>query len=168
MAATNSKLTLRGNPVKVRGEALSLGQPIPLVSVTNAELKDISLEELLGSELVILAIPSLDTPVCQIEVRQFNMKISETHPDTKVVVVSRDLPFAQSRWCAAEGIDNVVVVSDYKHRVFGEAFGVELPDVGILCRAVFVADKEGKLKYLDYVDEISDEPNYDAVLASLS
>jgi len=167
MAITNEKITLKGNPVTVKGQSLSVGQALPLVPVTTTDLKDVSLEQYLGKKLIVLSVPSLDTPVCQTETRSFNERASQLSEEVTMLVVSRDLPFAQKRWCGAEGIEQVIPLSDYKHRVFGEAFGVELPDVGILCRAVFVCDPAGTLTYVDYISEVADEPNYEAVLAAL-
>lgn len=168
MATTNEKTTLKGNPVQASGTCLKVGDALPLVTVTNTDLKDISLEEFLGKKLVVLSVPSLDTPVCQTEVRTVNQKLSDFSDDVAVVVVSRDLPFAQKRWCGAEGIERVTTLSDFKHRAFGQAFGTDLVDVGILSRAVFVCDKEGVLTHVDYVEEVADEPDYEAVFAALA
>ena len=167
MSTSNTKITLKGNPVKINGKALSVGEQIPLVQLSDNGLQDCSLEQYLGSPIVILSVPSVDTPVCQTEIREFNQKVNELPSGVKIIAVSRDLPFAQSRWCAAQGIEAVSVLSDYKYRVFGEAFGVEMPDVGILCRAVFVADESGKIVHVEYVDEVSNEPNYESALAAL-
>jgi thiol peroxidase len=168
MNSTNANITLKGNPVAVHGTCLAVGQPLPLVTLTGTDLKDVSLEQYLGKKLVVLSVPSLDTPVCQTEAKRFNEEATSLGADVQIVVVSRDLPFAQKRWCGAEGVERVLPLSDYKLRTFGEAFGVDIPAVGILCRAVFVADSSGMLTHVEYVSEVAEEPDYGAALAALA
>lgn len=127
-------------------------------------MADLSSSKFAGKTLVVLSVPSLDTPVCAIETKRFNDEASKLGDKVAVLAVSMDLPFAQKRWCGAEGVNNVVTGSDYKHRAFGEAFGAQIQEWGLLTRAVFVADSKGTVVYSEYVPEIPNEPNYTAVL----
>jgi len=120
-----------------------------------------------GKVVVLMSIPSIDTPVCAIETKRFNQEAASLSGDVVIVGVSRDLPFALKRWCGAEGVSRVVALSDYKYRSFGKEFGVELPDLGLLARAVFVLDKAGKVAHVDYVTEVAEEPDYAAALKAV-
>jgi thioredoxin-dependent peroxiredoxin len=108
-------------------------------------------------------VPSIDTPVCSLEVKKLDSEIAKAKPELSVLVVSRDLPFAQARWCGAEGTKTVKTLSDYKYREFGEAFGCAWNDAGLLARAVFLSDSSGKVTYVEYVGDISSEPDYDTL-----
>jgi thiol peroxidase len=130
-------------------------------------LSDVTNAAFAGKVLVVVSIPSIDTPVCATETKKFNQEASALSDDVVIAIVSRDLPFAFKRWCGAEGVSKVVTLSDFKHRSFGKQFGVELPDLGLLARAVFVADKSGKIVHVDYVSEVADEPDYTAVHAAV-
>lgn len=166
MAKSNEGITMKGNPIKVLGPVLEAGAKIPDVVLTGPDLADVPLSKFAGKKLVVVSVPSLDTPTCSIETKRFN-KEATSMSDVVVVVVSRDLPFAQKRWCGAEGVESLVVLSDYKHRSFAQAFGVDWVDPGLLARAVFVVDKTGTVQLADYVDEIADEPNYESILAAV-
>jgi thiol peroxidase len=141
--------------------------PMPAFTLTGADMADVKNASFAGKVVVFLSIPSIDTPVCAIETKRFNKEAVSLSQDVVVATVSRDLPFALKRWCAAEGVDRVVSLSDYKYRSFGKAFGVELPDLALLARAVFIADKSGKVVHVDYVTEVADEPDYAAALAAI-
>lgn len=167
MAGTNSTITLKGNPVKAAGKEVHVNDACPEFVVTGTDLTDFSLDALKGKKVIVLTIPSVDTPVCALEARRFNTMAKEFSDDVEVLVVSRDLPFALKRWCGAEGIENLRFASDFKHRSFGKAFGVDLEDIGILARAAFVIDKGSKVVYADYVSEVGDEPDYDQIVASV-
>lgn len=167
MSKSNSEITMHGNKINVTGTSLSPGDTLPDFTLTNNELKEVKSSELDEGILIISTIPSIDTPVCETETKHFNKAISEFSDKVTLLTVSRDLPFAQKRWCAAEGIENVVLLSDYKYRTFGKSFGVDIEDLGILTRAVFLFDSTKKLKYLEYVSEISNEPNYDSLMSEL-
>lgn len=167
MAISNDKITLQGNPVEVSGSALKLGSTVPQFTLSGTDLKDVNSSHFAGKKLVISVIPSIDTPVCENQTRKFNEVMSKRADELNFLTVSRDLPFAFKRWCAAAGLENILCASDYKYRSFGKAFGVDIENAGILARAVFVADADGKITHLEYVSEIAEEPNYDAVLAVL-
>lgn len=167
MSKNNTPITMKGNPLKVSGDPLKEGDQLPNFKVTANDMKDIDSAQFKGKNLVILSVPSLDTPVCSTEAKRFNKEASALSDSVAVLVVSRDLPFAQARWCAAEGAERVMTASDYKMRTFGQLFGVELPDLQLLARAVFVADTTGKITYVDYVSEVAEEPNYEEVLGAI-
>ncbi len=164
MAKSNTIITMRGTPKTVEGNAVIEGAALPTFTLTGVDLADVTNASFAGKVLVLVVIPSIDTPVCAIETKRFNQEASALSEDVVIASVSRDLPFALKRWCAAEGVSRVVSLSDYKHRSFGKAFGVELPELGILARAVFVADKHGNVVHVDYVSEIAEEPDYAAAL----
>ena len=121
-----------------------------------------------GKICIISAVPSLDTPVCSIETRRFNEEAAKLGNDVVILTVSMDLPFAQKRWCAAEGIDRVVTLSDYRDKEFGKAYGVLIKELVLLARTVFVVDKQGVIRYIQQVKEQSTEPDYNAVLAAVN
>ena len=167
MAKNNEIITMKGSPLKVEGRCIEEGAQAPAFTLTANDMSDASLSSFAGKVVVLLSIPSLDTPVCAIETKRFSQEAASLSKDVAIVVVSRDLPFAQKRWCGAEGVSNVTTLSDYKYRTFGKSYGTELPDLAILARAVFVVDKAGKIAYVDYVTEIADEPDYGAALEAV-
>ncbi len=164
MAKSNEVITMKGNPLKVEGHCIEEGAQLPQFTLTGLDMSDVTNATYAGKVVVLVSVPSLDTPVCAIETKRFNQEATALSKDVVIAAVSRDLPFAQKRWCGAEGVENVVPLSDYKHRSFGKAFGVELPDLALLARAVFVADKTGTIVHVDYVTEVADEPDYGAAL----
>jgi thiol peroxidase len=167
MAITNENITFQGNKLNVIGEPVKIGELLPKFQLTGVDMKDVSNETFQGKVLVIAAIPSVDTPVCAIETKRFNEEASKLSSDVVVLAVSMDLPFAQKRWCAAEGVERVVTASDYKYRTFGEGFGVLIKEMGLHARAIFVADRSGRVKHVEYVSDITQEPDYSAVLAAI-
>lgn len=158
-------IKLNGEKVTLRGSEIRVGQEAPDFIVSNVELKPVTLKDTKGKR-VFLTVPSIDTPVCDLEVKRFN-KEAEKYKNTTIYVVSVDLPFAQARWCGAEDVDNVITLSDYKDRSFGENYGVYIEEVGFLARAVFVVDEDNKVVYTEYCENVSDHPNYDKVLEVL-
>ncbi len=164
----NSAVTLKGNPVTLVGAALAMGQQAPEFKLQDNGLQEVSLAASAGKTRVIATIPSLDTPTCHAETKRFNDEVKNL-PNVEVLVVSMDLPFGQKRWCGAEGVSNVKTLSAHRCSKFGEDYGV-LISGGVLdrclCRAIFVVDSQGKLKHVEYVKEIADHPNYEAVLAA--
>lgn len=156
--------TLKGNPLTLEGPELKVGQKAPDVKLRKDLLSDIRLSETGGKVRVISVVPSLDTPVCAAQTKRFNDEANKL-PNASIITVSCDLPVAQKRFCGAEGIDRLTILSDHKDIEFGKAFGTLVPDLRIECRAVFVVDKDNTVRYAEYVREIADHPNYDAVLA---
>lgn len=167
MAKSNEKITMKGNPLKVEGRCVEEGMPAPTFTLTAGDMSDVTNAKFAGKVLVLLCVPSIDTPVCATETKRFNEEAAALAQDVVIASVSRDLPFALKRWCAAEGVDRVVTLSDYKHRSFGRQFGTELSDLGLLARALFVIDKSGKVVHVDYVTEVAEEPDYQAALAAV-
>ncbi len=167
MAKSNEKITMKGAPLKVEGRCVEEGMPAPAFTLTGVDMADVSNASLVGKVVVLLSIPSIDTPVCAVETKRFNKDAAGLNKDVVIAAVSRDLPFAMKRWCAAEGVEQVMMLSDYKYRSFGKAYGVDLSDLGLLARAVFVIDKTGKVAHVDYVSEVAEEPDYAAALEAV-
>ena len=159
------KVTFGGTPVELEGTKIKVGDTITNFTAVKNDLSPFNLSEIKGKKL-ILAVPSLDTSVCDAEVRRFNQEATKLK-DVTVIVVSMDLPFAQERWCGAAGVENVITVSDYKNRNFAHTFGAYLPNVGLIARSVFLLDANNKLTYMEYVPEVTDHPNYEAALKAV-
>lgn len=162
-----TQVSLKGNTLNLVGSLPKEGDKAPNFVVTNQELAPVNLADIKEDVIVLLSVPSLDTPVCDLEARRFNSEAKLLGPSVRVVVISVDLPFAQARWCGANGIENVLVVSDYKDKEFGNKYGVLIKEIGLLARAVFVLDKERVVRYVQLVPEITNEPNYDEVLSNI-
>lgn len=164
-----TQITLHGNPVNTSGELPSVGADAPGFTLTKADLSSVSKEDLAGQKVVLNIFPSVDTPTCASSVRAFNEKAASLD-NTAVVCVSADLPFAFSRFCGAEGIENVTTASTFKNPEFMDNFGVKIIDgalSGLCARAVVVLDADGKVTYTELVSEIGDEPDYESALAAL-
>ena len=156
-------VTLRGNPITLLGPEVKVGQKAPDFTLVGQGFKPFALKDFKGKVKVLLSVVSLDTPVCATETQKFNQMAATLPPDVQVLVISMDLPFAQARWCGAQGVDKVTALSDFQHRQFGPAYGVLRKDTGLHARAAFVVDKEDVVRYVEYVKEIATEPNYDAI-----
>jgi thiol peroxidase len=159
-------VTIHGNPLTLLGPELKPGDTAPDFTLADNDLKPKTLADFAGKTLIISAVPSLDTPTCDMETRRFNKEAASLGADIKILTVSMDLPFAQKRWCGAAGVDAVVTLSDYMTAGFGEAYGVLIKELHLLARAVFVVDKTGTIKYLEIVKEVATEPHYDAALSA--
>ncbi len=166
-----AKITLKGSPVNTIGELPSIGRQAPDFKLTATDLSEKTLADFKGSKLVLNIFPSLDTPTCAASVRRFN-QLATGMNNTKVLAISKDLPFAHARFCSSEGIENVIDLSGFKcSSSFGKEYGVEIIDgplAEIFSRAVVIIDENGKVIYTQQVPEIVDEPNYDAVLEALT
>ncbi|HPM12107.1 MAG TPA: thiol peroxidase [Bacteroidales bacterium] len=163
-------ISLKGNPIQTIGNLPAIGTNIKLSTFVTTDLKQVTLQDFLGSTLVLNIFPSIDTGVCAASVRTFN-KHASSLVNTKVLCISRDLPFAQSRFCGAEGLENVINLSDFKAGEFGKLHGLEIttgPLAGLHSRAVIIVDATGKVVYTEQVPEITQEPNYDEALKALS
>ncbi len=164
-----AKITLKGNKINTSGKLPEVGQKLPDFSLTTTDLGDVSLKDFQGTRLVLNIFPSLDTAVCAASVRRFNAE-AEKLQNTKVLCISMDLPFAHKRFCTTEGLENVISLSEMHERGFGETYGVRILDGplrGLFARAVVVADENGIIIYEELVPEITQEPDYQAALASL-
>jgi thiol peroxidase len=164
-----ANVTLGGNPITVGGNFPKAGDTAPDFTLTGKDLKDVSLKDFAGKRKVLNIVPSLDTAVCQTSTRTFNQKASGLD-NTVVLVISADLPFASSRFCTTEGLNNVVTLSTFRNRDFHSKYGVDISDgplKGLASRGVVVIDQNNKVLYSELVPEIKQEPNYDAALAAL-
>ena len=157
-------VTFQGNPLTLLGKEVKAGDKAPDFQTLDIGLAPVSLAKYQGKVLIISSVPSLDTPVCDIETRRFNEEAVGLGKDVVVLTVSMDLPFAQARWCGAAGVTNVTTLSDHKDASFGAAYGVLIKELRLLARAVFVVDPKGELRYVELVKEITHEPDYDAAL----
>jgi thiol peroxidase len=164
-----SSVALKGKPIQTVGALPAVGSQAPSFSLTKTDLSQVTDQDLRGKRVVLNIFPSVDTPTCAASVRRFNAEASKL-PNTVVVCVSKDLPFAHQRFCAAEGLQNVISVSDFRAPNFGNDYGVTItsgPIQGLLSRAVVVIDANGKVLYTEQVAEIANEPSYEKALAVL-
>jgi thiol peroxidase len=159
-------ITMRGNPLTLIGQEIKPGDPAPDFESLDNELKPVRFSSFRGKVVVISAVPSLDTPVCDMETRRFNSEAAKLSDDIIILTISMDLPFAQKRWCGAAGVDKVITLSDHREAEFGNAYGVLIKELRLLARAVFVADAEGVVRYVQLVKEVAEEPDYDAVISA--
>ena len=160
----SNAVTFLGKPLTLVGNELKLGDPAPDATVLKQDLTPVNIHDYKGQVLLISVVPSLDTSVCSAQTKRFNEEASQLPDSVKVITVSMDLPFAQKRFCGAEGIDKIEVLSDHREGAFGRAYGALVKELRILCRAVFVVDAHGVVRYAEYVPEIASHPNYDAAL----
>lgn len=160
-------ITFKGNPMTLLGPELKVGDKAPDFTTVDSTLTPVSLASHAGKILVISAVPSLDTPVCDTETRRFNQEAAALPENVVVLTVSLDLPFAQKRWCGAAGIDRVITLSDYRDRSFGLNYGVLIKELLLLARCIFVVDGDGVIRYIQQVPEVTSEPDYAAVMAAV-
>ncbi len=164
-----SQVTFKGNPIQTAAELPEIGSSALDFTVVNTDLASISLSELKGKKVVLNIFPSIDTPVCAASVRRFNEEAAK-FSNTTVLCISRDLPFAHKRFCAAEGIDNVIAGSVYRDSSFSDAYGVLIQDgplAGLFSRAIIIIDEQGTVIYTEQVPEIGQEPDYGRALAAI-
>jgi thiol peroxidase len=161
-------ITMKGNPLTLIGKELKVGDSAPDVEVLDNNLSPVKLSSFRGKICVISSVPSLDTPVCDMETRRFNKEAGKLSADIQILTISMDLPFAQKRWCGAAGVDKLVTLSDHRNASFGIAYGVLIKELRLLARSVFVADREGIIKYIQMVNEISKEPDYNAIMNAVN
>ncbi len=164
MTERKDVVNFKGTPLTLLGEELKPGMPAPQATLAANDMSPVSLSSFKGKTVILSCVPSLDTPTCDIETRRFNKEAAALSGDVVVLTVSRDLPFAQARWCGAAGVDRVKTLSDYADGSFGKAFGIYLKEWALLARVIFVLDKNGTVRYVQYVKDVSTEPDYEAVL----
>ena len=163
-------VTFKGNPLTLAGEEVKVGQQAPDFTVhcfQDGALKKITLADLKGKPSIISVVPSLDTPVCQMQTKRFNEELGALGDKVNALTVSLDLPFAMNRFCGAENIKNLKSGSDYQDRNFGQSWGMLIEELKILARGTFVLDANGKVVYAETVKEVAEEPNYGAALSAL-
>lgn len=157
-----AQITFKQNPVNLLGNEVNVGDQAPDFKVVDTELQEVTLAKFDGKKKLLNVVPSIDTGVCDQQTRKFNEQANDE--DGYVLTLSLDLPFAQKRWCASNGLDNVVTLSDYQNRSFGEAYGVLMDGLQLLARSVFVLDENNKVVYKEIVPEGTDFPDFDAAL----
>ncbi|MFD2761852.1 thiol peroxidase [Lentibacillus juripiscarius] len=158
-----ANVTFNQDPVTLLGNEISAGDQAPNFTVLSNDLKEVSLDDYKGKVKLIAAVPSVDTGVCAEETRRFNEEADKLD-NVQVLTISMDLPFAQSRWCAANGIKKLDTLSDHRDADFGEKYGVLMKELRLLARAIFVVDSNDKVTYVEYVSEVTNHPNYDRAL----
>ena len=164
MKERSSVTKFKGNPVTLLGPELKVGEKAPEFMVVDTALAPATLADFKGKIKIISSVPSLDTPVCDTETRRFNQEAAKLPENIVLLTISMDLPFAQSRWCGAAGIDRVKTFSDYQERSFALAYGVLIKEMKLLSRSIFVVDGTDTIRYIQHVPEITAEPDYAAVL----
>ncbi len=163
-------VTFKGKPLTLAGNAVTVGQQAPEFKAhrfADGQMQEVTASSLKGKPTIISVVPSLDTPVCQKQTKNFNQQLAAYGDKINAITISLDLPFAMNRFCGAENITNIKSVSDYQDRSFGQSWGMLIEELKILARGTFVLDANGKVVYAEQVKEVADEPNYDAALAAL-
>ncbi len=168
-AERTGQVTFQGNPMTLVGSEIHVGDTAPSAGGVGVAMNPVApLTDGAGKAKLFITVPSVDTPVCSMESKKFSEKLKALDAsDVAVYVASADLPFAQNRWCGAEGVDNLTMVSDYKDGDLGRAWGLRVKEMGLLARAVYVVDKSDKVTYREIVSDIAGEPDYDAALDAL-
>ncbi|WP_164103365.1 thiol peroxidase [Candidatus Laterigemmans baculatus] len=166
--ARSGAIQFKGNPMTLVGESVEVGKPAPPFTLVYAEggLQKLTLEDLKGKPTIISVVPSLDTPTCAVQTKTFNQQLGSLGDKINAVTVSRDLPFAQARFCGAEGI-KMRAASDYQDHKFGDDYGLTIDELKLLSRAIIVLDANGTVAYFQQVPEVANEPNYDEAIAAL-
>jgi thiol peroxidase len=158
--------TFQGNPLTLVGPELKVGDKAPAFETRTQELKPFTLDDSKGKIRLFSAVPSLDTPVCDTETRRFNVEASKLGERVEIITISLDLPFAQKRWCGAAGIDKIKVVSDYFNRSFTQGYGTLIKELHLSSRAIFLVDDKDVVRYVEYVPEMTKEPDYEKAIAA--
>jgi thioredoxin-dependent peroxiredoxin len=167
MNESTGLVTMRGNPVTLLGNGVKIGDTAPNFTVVDNGLKPVEFSSYRGKVCIISSVPSLDTPVCDASTRRFNKEAADLAQDVAILTISMDLPFAQARWGGSAGIKAVQTLSDHRDASFGTAYGLLIKDLRLLARAVFVVDREGKVEYVEIVNEIADLPDFEAAIAAV-
>ncbi|RVU55704.1 thiol peroxidase [Anaerosphaera multitolerans] len=160
-------VTFGGDKVTLVGEQVKVGEMAPEFKAVNLNLSEFNSKELEGKVVVYSVVPSIDTGVCSIQTKFFNEEASKLGDDVAIVTVSVDLPFAQKRFCAVEGIESAIVVSDYRDHEFGKKYGFLIDELKLLSRGIVIVDRDGKISYVEYVEEVTHEVNFDKALEEL-
>ncbi|UCG48068.1 MAG: thiol peroxidase [Phycisphaerales bacterium] len=164
MTERKGVITMKGNPLTLLGDEIKVGQQAPECEVVANDLSAVKLSSFRGKVCIISSVPSLDTPVCDTMTHRFNEEAGRLGGDVVVLTVSMDLPFAQKRWCGAAGVENVRTLSDHRDASFGRAYGVLIKELRLLARAVFVVNKQGVIRYIEVVNELTEQPDYEAAI----
>src|SRR5580698_2678689 len=165
MAERVGAITMKGSPLTLTGHEIKVGDQAPDVTLVANDLTEVKLSSFKGKKIILSAVPSLDTGICDLETKRFNQEASKL-PGVEILTVSKDLPFAQKRWCGAAGVTAVKTLSDFRGN-FGETYGVLIKGLGLLARCIFVIDEAGKVTYIQLVKEVTTEPNYEEILKAV-
>ncbi|MBN1554496.1 MAG: thiol peroxidase [Phycisphaerae bacterium] len=168
MKENGDLITFQGEPLTLVGQIPALGQPAPNATLLDTDLNEIKLSDFEGKTQILSVAPSLDTPVCDAQTRRFNQEASRLGENVVILAISMDLPFAQKRWCGAAGVEAVRTLSDHRDCQFGLAYGLLIKELRLLARAVIVLDIRGAVRYVQVVPEITNEPDYEAVLNAVA
>ncbi len=160
-------ITMRGNPLTLVGNEIKIGDEAPDFTALDPNLNPVSFSTFRGKTCLLSSVPSLDTPVCDMETRRFNEEASRLGPDISILTISMDLPFAQKRWCAAAGVAHLQTLSDHRDASFGLSYGVLIKELRLLARAIFLVDQKGIVQYIQLVKELTHEPDYEEVLKAI-
>ncbi len=166
MTERQGVITFQGAPLTLLGKEITVGEKAPDFTLLDNDLAPKTLADYAGKVLIVSSVPSLDTPVCDLETQRFNKEAAGLGENIAILTVSMDLPFAQKRWCGAGGVDKVKTLSDHKDASFGEGYGVLIKELRLLARCIFVIDATGTITYVQLVNEVTNEPDYEAVLAA--
>lgn len=162
-----AQVTFKNNPVTLLGKEVKVGNTAPDFTVLANDLSPVALSDSKGKIRLISVVPSIDTGVCSAQTRKFNEEAAALGEQVQILTISVDLPFAQARWCAAEGIDNVQTLSDHRDLSFGEAYGTVIQELRLLTRSIFVVDQQDIVTYVEYVAENTDHPDYDKAIEAV-
>lgn len=163
----NNIVTMKGNPITLLGNDVAVGQQAPEATIIANDLSEVKVSSFWGKKLLISVVPSLDTPICDLQTKRFNSEAAQLGDSVKILTISMDLPFAQKRWCGSTSSDKIQTLSDYRYASFGEAYGLLIKNLRLLARAILIIDQSGKLQYKQIVSEVTQEPDYEAVLKAL-
>jgi thiol peroxidase len=167
MVEQKGLITFKGNPLTLVGKEVKVGQRAPDFVVIDNNLSAVKFSTYLGKVCIISSVVSLDTPVCDTQTRKFNEEASRLGSEVMILTLSMDLPFAQKRWCGAAGVDRIQTLSDHRDASFGMAYGLLIKELRLLARAVLIVDPKGLIQYKELVKEVTNEPDYEAVLSEL-
>lgn len=167
MRERKGHVTGEGHPVTLAGNEVGVGDRAPEFTALDNDLRPVSLSDYKGKVIVIASVPSLDTPVCDLEARRFNEEAAKLGEDVAILAISMDLPFAQKRWCGAAGVYRLKTLSDHRDTSFGKAYGLLIKELRLLARAVLVVDREGVIRHMEIVRELGSEPDYEAALEAV-
>ena len=160
-------VTVKGDPLTLLGEEIKVGEKVPECTVLDQDLNEVKLSAFEGKIKLIAAVPSLDTPVCDLQIKRFNDEAANIAKDIAIIFISMDLPFAQKRFCQEYNIKKVKTFSDHRDADFGLKYGALIKELRLLARSIFIIDKEGSVRYVEYVKELSDHPDYEGALEAL-
>ena len=164
MSERNNLIKVGGNPVTLVGNEVKVGDTAPDFTALNNEFAPIKLSDYKGKTVILVSVLSIDTKTCDLETKRFNEEAGKLGDDVIVLTISMDLPPAQARWCGAAGVKNVTMLSDFRDKDFGNNYGLLIKENGLLARTIYIVDKDGKVQYVQYVEEASQEPDYTEAL----